>query len=91
MVSSIKFIFLLFLYSQSLHYNEGVKKIIKDIRFMLGFGVGIYWKFTWTIFIPLALLVRNDYFGTQLKDGYLLILGASKGYFYLRNDKLRTT
>ena len=59
---------------------------------MLGFGVGIYWKFTWTIFIPLALLVRNGYFGTQLKDGYLLILGASnKGHFYIRNGKLRTT
>lgn len=24
---------------------------------MLGFGLGIYWKFTWCIFIPIALSV----------------------------------
>lgn len=29
----------------------------RDIRFMLGFGLGIYWKFTWFIFIAVALAV----------------------------------
>lgn len=27
-----------------------------DARFMLRMGLGIYWKFTWCIFIPIALL-----------------------------------
>jgi len=31
--------------------------MLKDIRFMLNYGLGIYWKFTWTIFIPVALSV----------------------------------
>ncbi|KAI9551816.1 hypothetical protein GHT06_022155 [Daphnia sinensis] len=35
----------------------GLEKIVRDIRFMLGFGLGIYWKLTWCIFIPIALAV----------------------------------
>lgn len=35
----------------------GIEQIVKDIRFMLDFGLGIYWKFTWCIFIPVALSV----------------------------------
>lgn len=35
----------------------GLEQIVKDIRFMLGFGVGIYWKLTWGIVLPLGLLV----------------------------------
>ena len=35
----------------------GLERIIKDIRFMLGFGVGIYWKLSWSIIIPAALSV----------------------------------
>ncbi len=35
----------------------GLERIVKDIRFMLGFGVGIYWKLTWSIIIPIALSV----------------------------------
>lgn len=34
----------------------GVQRIMNDIRFMLGFGVGIYWKATWAIIIPIGLL-----------------------------------
>lgn len=35
----------------------GLEQIVKDVRFMLGFGLGIYWKFTWCILIPIALTV----------------------------------
>ncbi|XP_057375161.1 sodium-dependent nutrient amino acid transporter 1-like [Daphnia carinata] len=35
----------------------GLEQIVKDIRFMLDFGLGIYWKLTWCIFIPIALAV----------------------------------
>jgi hypothetical protein len=35
----------------------GLKQIVKDIRYMLGFGLGIYWKFTWCFLIPIALAV----------------------------------
>jgi hypothetical protein len=35
----------------------GLNKILRDVRFMLNMGLGIYWKFTWCIFIPFALLV----------------------------------
>lgn len=35
----------------------GLEQIVKDIRFMLSFGLGIYWKLTWCIFIPIALAV----------------------------------
>ncbi|KZS15995.1 Sodium- and chloride-dependent neutral and basic amino acid transporter B(0+) [Daphnia magna] len=35
----------------------GLEQFAKDIRFMLGFGLGIYWKFTWSIFIAVALVV----------------------------------
>ena len=36
---------------------QGLNRVLKDIRFMLNSGLGIYWKFTWTIFIPVALSV----------------------------------
>jgi len=32
-------------------------RIVNDIRFMLGFGVSIYWKLTWGFIIPIALIV----------------------------------
>ncbi|EFX84368.1 hypothetical protein DAPPUDRAFT_46779 [Daphnia pulex] len=35
----------------------GLHKILRDVRFMLNMGLGIYWKYTWCIFIPIALLV----------------------------------
>lgn len=37
--------------------RAGLQKILRDVRFMLEFGLGVYWKFTWCIFIPLALMV----------------------------------
>ena len=37
--------------------DKGLNRIANDIRFMLGFGVGIYWKLTWSIIVPIALMV----------------------------------
>jgi len=33
----------------------GLKKFIQDIKFMLNISIGIYWKFCWGFFTPLAL------------------------------------
>ena len=33
----------------------GLKKFIRDIKFMLNITIGIYWKFCWGFFTPLAL------------------------------------
>ena len=33
----------------------GLKKFIGDIKFMLNISIGIYWKFCWGFFTPLAL------------------------------------
>lgn len=30
---------------------------MKDIRFMCGYGLGIYWKLTWSFIVPIGLLV----------------------------------
>lgn len=35
---------------------QGLRRILVDVRFMLRMGLGIYWKFTWSLFIPVALL-----------------------------------
>lgn len=40
-----------------LNLLTGLAQIVKDARFMLGFGVGIYWKLTWSIIIPIALSI----------------------------------
>ena len=29
---------------------------------MLGFGLGLYWKFSWAIFVPLSLTIIFIYF-----------------------------
>lgn len=34
----------------------GLKNFLRDVEFMLGIRLGIYWKFTWGFFIPLSLL-----------------------------------
>ena len=33
----------------------GLKRFIRDIKFMLNIDIGIYWKFCWGFFTPLAL------------------------------------
>merc|ERR1719210_1698748 len=32
----------------------GLNNLLRDIKFMLGIDLGIYWKFCWSFFIPLA-------------------------------------
>lgn len=39
----------------SVHYVYGMRNFLRDIKFMLGVDLGIYWKFSWGIFIPLSL------------------------------------
>ena len=33
----------------------GLYNLLRDIKFMLGIDLGIYWKFCWSFFIPLTL------------------------------------
>jgi solute carrier family 6 amino acid transporter-like protein 5/7/9/14 len=33
-----------------------MRRFIRDITFMLDISVGIYWKFCWGFFIPVALI-----------------------------------
>ena len=40
----------------------GLKRFTSDIKFMLNVSVGIYWKFCWGFFIPVALLAIFIYF-----------------------------
>ena len=40
----------------------GLKRFTSDIKFMLNISVGIYWKFCWGFFIPVALLGIFIYF-----------------------------
>lgn len=39
----------------ALHWLYGMKNFLKDVEFMLGIKLGIYWKFCWFFFIPLFL------------------------------------
>ncbi len=34
----------------------GLNNFLRDVEFMLGFKLGIYWKFTWGFFIPFSLM-----------------------------------
>jgi solute carrier family 6 amino acid transporter-like protein 5/7/9/14 len=34
----------------------GLNKFLKDVEFMLGIRLGIYWQFSWGVFIPVALI-----------------------------------
>jgi len=40
----------------------GIKRFTRDIHFMLGIKVGIYWKFCWGFFIPVSLIGIFIYF-----------------------------
>uniref|UniRef100_A0A0P5K3J4 Transporter n=1 Tax=Daphnia magna TaxID=35525 RepID=A0A0P5K3J4_9CRUS len=60
----------------------GLHKILRDVRFMLDFGLGIYWKYTWCIFIPIALLVifiyaMVSYMPMRTGDGQVYPSGVS--------------
>ncbi|XP_057381028.1 sodium-dependent nutrient amino acid transporter 1-like isoform X2 [Daphnia carinata] len=53
----------------------GLKNFLRDAEFMLGIRLGIYWKFTWGLFIPLSLMGIFIYslanFRTFVTDGYV--------------------
>jgi solute carrier family 6 amino acid transporter-like protein 5/7/9/14 len=56
--------------------------LLKDVRFMLDFGLGIYWKFTWCLFIPVGLSVIFVYAMVSYKpittdDGLPIAVGAT--------------
>ncbi|XP_066988644.1 sodium-dependent nutrient amino acid transporter 1-like [Macrobrachium rosenbergii] len=39
----------------SANYIYGLRNLLRDIKFMLGVDLGIYWKFCWAFFIPVSL------------------------------------
>jgi solute carrier family 6 amino acid transporter-like protein 5/7/9/14 len=53
----------------------GLKNFLRDVEFMLGIRLGIYWKFTWGVFIPLSLMGIFIYslanFRTFVTEGYI--------------------
>ena len=36
-------------------YVYGFKRVLEDIKFMLGIELGIYWKFCWGFLVPVSL------------------------------------
>jgi len=34
----------------------GLKRFLKDVEFMIGIRLGVYWHFTWGVFIPVSLI-----------------------------------
>lgn len=40
----------------AINWIYGLRKIVRDIKFMLDIDLGIYWKFCWAFFIPFALM-----------------------------------
>ena len=49
--------FIILFFFNKAYELTGLPKIVRDIRFMLGFGVSIYWKLTWCFIVPIFLLV----------------------------------
>ena len=49
----------------------GLNNLLRDIKFMLGIDLGIYWKFCWSFFIPLALscLIVNLAYSFKVEYG----------------------
>lgn len=37
--------------------TSGFKRFTMDIKFMLNKDLGLYWRFCWTFFVPVALLI----------------------------------
>ena len=54
----------------------GLKNFLRDVEFMLGIRLGIYWKFTWGFFIPIALL------GILIYSFFNFRAFESNGYIY---------
>ena len=45
-----------------------MKNVIRDIKFMLGIDLGIYWKFCWGFLIPIALSFFFIYFSATYEQ-----------------------
>ena len=41
--------------------KTGMNRFIRDIKFMIGHSCGLYWKFCWFFFIPVALIAILAY------------------------------
>ena len=46
----------------AINYFYGMKRVLVDIKFMLGVDLNIYWKFCWGFLIPVALTFFFFYF-----------------------------
>ncbi|MCL4146132.1 UNVERIFIED_CONTAM: hypothetical protein GTU68_056566 [Idotea baltica] len=71
---------LAFLEVAAVQWIYGMKNFLRDIEFMLGRKTGIYWRFCWSIFIPLLLIyifidtLANQ--GSLSSGGYVFKGGA---------------
>lgn len=56
-------------------YFVGLNHFLRDVQFMLGIRLGIYWKFTWVLVIPMSLLAILIYslitFRSFTSNGYV--------------------
>jgi solute carrier family 6 dopamine transporter-like protein 3 len=55
--ASYSILFAVFCESIAVSWIYGYKRFSSDIKFMLGFEVGLWWKFCWTFCAPLFLMV----------------------------------
>ena len=56
----------------------GLKNFLRDVDFMLGIRLGIYWKFTWGLFIPISLMGIFIYSFIN----FPAFMDKTTGYFY---------
>merc|ERR1719188_2891461 len=45
----------------AINWIYGMRRFIRDIHFMIGHSCGLYWKFCWFFFIPVALIAILAY------------------------------
>ena len=74
-VSGFVIFFLTILEVVGIIYVYGFKRVLKDIKFMLGIELGMYWKFCW-IFLPVAL----SFFFIHYSITFETITYAGKSY-----------
>ena len=46
----------------AINYIYGMKRVLEDVKFMLGIDLNIYWKFCWGFLIPFSLTFFFFYF-----------------------------
>lgn len=52
----------------AISYVYGMRRVLEDIKFMLGIDLGIYWKFCWGILIPICLTFMFVYFAATFEQ-----------------------